>query len=197
MTANFWIQTSRPRKATPVSDEWCSLCDVLEDLYCVDTEDAFLCWNGVRVSLNYKYDIAYCVCDLTDMLLALLSRRVGQAQVAWPSQSFRADWHLAWDGDELVVEAKWHAVSGGVAPLLAERPVLVTSVRAFVAEWVELVRVLSEALAAVRLPEDLLGFSAFTELRRRTADWDRGRLYAAVTSSEDTVSWSVDRRSDK
>ena len=133
-----------------VSDDVQSLEEIIEDLFPLETEDAYINWNGIRIALNYKYDVSTILQDALSMLEDLLSHNTGDRLVSWPSISFRATWHLRWSQGQLLVEASWEQVCGNLMPILAEIGPVQIQVDAFVAEWMELVNLLAERLISAR-----------------------------------------------
>ena len=58
---SFFIQCSSPQIAKNYVIEGNSLRDCIEDLFPMRTEEALICWNGIRIPLSYKYDISLMV----------------------------------------------------------------------------------------------------------------------------------------
>jgi hypothetical protein len=131
----FLIQASNPRplRAHDPDDE--SLSDAIQTVFPLDSEWAFLVWNGVYVPLSYKYDLSLMVDDIVWMLEEMLLRTTGNRVINWPSNTFSATWEMTWNEGVVKVSARWDCVLGGVEALLRGRPTISVRKSEFIAEW--------------------------------------------------------------
>lgn len=134
---SFSIQVGNPRSlSNPDLRDIDSVASLIESVFPMATEDAILCWNGVRVPLSYRYDLSCMVEDLVFMLDCILENPTdGEADVLWGSSSFRADWKLSWKAEEVTVFSNWYSVSGNVESALQESGSIVLPVSDFIGEW--------------------------------------------------------------
>jgi hypothetical protein len=173
---SFWIQASAPR-ATGVADpDERDLGGAIETAFPLWAEHAFLVWNHVFVPLSYKLDLSIMVTDVLELLDVLLEQDSGTHTIAWPSNSFRVDWTLEWEGDRLVVRATWDTTLGGVAPLLTAAGDLEVGRGAFLAEWRAVLDRLHDGLTACGYTADTVAGMADLE-RVRTRLPATGVLY--------------------
>lgn len=142
----FHIQVSNPVTCPIEEDNIESLGEVIEDLFPMDTEDAYICWNGISVALSYKYDISVIISDILYMLEEVTSLNSGNISVNWPSNTFRADWDISWVDDELMCKSNWESVSGSIEAILNEHSTVTTSTTSFINEWGSLLNHLSKHL---------------------------------------------------
>jgi hypothetical protein len=181
----FGIQVSAPRCVddSQLGAEAESLKEVIEDLFEHDTEDAYLNWNGSRIALNYKYDISVIIPEILSMVDTLLECRHGTNVVQWPSNTFRATWHLSWSNGQLTILADWIQLTGRVESSLQSVSKLEVQVDDFVAEWSELLRFLASRFDRLVLSPQLEGLSDFRKIVGAVAKKRRGLLYRHETQS--------------
>lgn len=132
---NFWIQAGTPRVAAGFNAEDETICEAAETVFALDSEQAFLNWNGVYAPMSYKYDIGVMANDIVRMVRSLRENHSGKLWVEWPSNTFAARWELTWEGDRLHIHAEWRSVTGHTEPLLRERCDLETLKENFRCEW--------------------------------------------------------------
>lgn len=181
--AIFSIQLSAPRTLNASVRDADSLADVLQEIFAHECEDAYLNWNGVRIALNYKYDVSVIIGDVVLMLDSLTERPCGECVIEWPSSSFRASWHVRWSDGRLAISADWIRVTGGIEAALRSVPRLEISIDEFIAEWAELVRLLALRLACLELPGQLDGYAGFSKVARAMSGVSRGLLYRETVPS--------------
>lgn len=175
--AIFSIQASTPRCPDQLPRDADTLTEVIEDLFLHETEDAYLNWNGVRIALNYKYDLSTIFPEVVMMLGALLEQDFGTRAIEWPSSTFRGTWNLSWSEGHLTIVADWISVTGGIEAAARAASRLEIAVDAFLAEWAELVRLLSNQLDRLALSPELEGLPEFEKVARAAAKMRRGLLY--------------------
>lgn len=146
MSSDFRMQASRPthRRANDTEDE--TLCDAIQSVFPLDTENAYMVWNGVHIPLNYKYTISFMIDDALLILEKLVAEESGEMSVQWPVQEFAASWQLRWEGHDLTVEADWGAVGGGCDTLLGQHSTLKVDKFMFAAEWKRVLGIVLRAL---------------------------------------------------
>lgn len=135
-----------------------SLSDAVEDVFVSSTNLLVLEWNGVSVPLSFKYDVSWVLLDAIEMVEQMLAARPPTTVAAsFPSNSFQVEWEidLAEDGG-VEINAKWNAVGGNVAGLLADRSPLLTTASVFVTEWRHLFAVLVRAIGEARMPVEMI-----------------------------------------
>jgi len=142
----FYIQVSNPISFSIEEDDVESLGEVIEDIFPMDTEDAYICWNGISVALSYKYDISVIISDILCMLEEITSSNSGNISVNWPSNTFRADWNISWVDDELTCKSSWENVSGSIESILNKHSIVTTTTTNFISEWGSLIDHLSKHL---------------------------------------------------
>ena len=125
-----------------------------------DSEDAYLNWNGVRIALNYKYDVSVIISDIVAMMDMLLEQPDGEGVIEWPSSSFRATWRMSWSKGQLSISADWETITGAIESKLRSVARLEAPLDDFIAEWAELVRFLGNRLDELELPAELEGLAA-------------------------------------
>lgn len=130
----FSMQVSAPRTLNASVRDADSLADVLQEIFAHECEDAYPNWNGVRIALNYKYDVSEIIGDVVLMLDSLTERPYGECVIEWPSSSFRASWHVRWSDGRLAISADWIRVTGGIEAALRSVPRLEISIDEFIAE---------------------------------------------------------------
>jgi hypothetical protein len=170
----FTIQASRPRVGAPDPDDE-TLGEVIESIFPMDAEQAYLVWDRIHIPLSYRYDIGTVIDEILEVVERVATDPTGTLSVAWPSDSFRTDWTLSWTAERIDIAANWHSVGGFVIDLLRARPRVAIARSAFLAEWARLLAVILDAMAAVGLDQHL----GAEQLRRALAMVPgTGRLYA-------------------
>ena len=163
--SNFFIQASSPGVGTPIPFEFENLADAIETVFRMDTEDAFVNWNGISVALSYKYDLPIMLEEMLSMLTKLVSTTTGECRVEWYSNTFKATWNLAWRDGTVRCTAVWDAVAGGVQELLNESGEVQMPLSRFISEWKRPLEIVDEALAGSSSARDTLpGLSGLQEL---------------------------------
>ncbi|MEU5808735.1 hypothetical protein [Streptomyces sp. NPDC047718] len=120
-----------PRRIAEAAD----LADAVGQMYSSESEDAVLVWNRVPIRLTYRYDIAVLLDDLVPLLEEVRRPGFSAAEVFWGSDTFRAEWELAREGDGLRIRARWHSTLGNHESLLTERGDVAVAAEEFVREW--------------------------------------------------------------
>jgi hypothetical protein len=143
---NFWIQASNPKSLSVINEEDLSIYDALQTVFPLITEDAYLVWHHVHIPLGYKYDVSVIITEALDMIEALKRGDSGEIAVTWPSNTFRVDWQIRWNGATLQIDAKWENVVGFTESLLSARPTLTIGKDEFISEWKQLLGVALKAL---------------------------------------------------
>lgn len=133
----FLIQASNPRQTGIFDEADYNLSMAIETVFPMNTEDALIVWNHIRIPLSYKYDLSCMMDDIIDMLQKLRMLSAGKTVIRWPSNTFEGTWDMEWDGTKLRIDSSWENVVGGVGDLLNANSKLVISKLDFISEWKE------------------------------------------------------------
>ncbi|SCE36463.1 hypothetical protein GA0115240_154724 [Streptomyces sp. DvalAA-14] len=144
---DFWIQTGSP-EARDVPGVVDNMPEAIAEMYPADTDRMVLSWNGVPVSLVYCEELQVMVDDIAVMLARLAEGSDKPVHVRWGPSGFQAEWRINRDGDDLVVDSHWDTVDWGPADLLNKRSRLVVPEAHFRSEWLKVLRLLVDDIAA-------------------------------------------------
>lgn len=154
----FFIQTSNPavRRVSHLNDnehagqdESGLLTWIVSEIFPESTEKAVIVWCGIPILLDYGCELAMCLPRIISMIREILRTDVGEHQLLWVDEDFRASWDLAWDrtGNTISVRADWlEAPYHALSALQATGP-LEMKLDSFLSEWK---RLLSTILKAIR-----------------------------------------------
>jgi hypothetical protein len=163
-----------------IDEEDESLCDALQTIFPMDTEDAYMVWNWIHVPLGYKYTFSFMVEDVLMILEQLMKHESGELTNCWPVQELRADWHMKWQGDTVEIRAQWETAPGFTEELLRARPMLIMNKGAFISEWKQVLGVILEALTQAGYHEtQLRNLAKLREIH--AAIREPGILYRSAT----------------
>lgn len=142
----FCIQASNPRfqNITNYNDE--CLSEAIESVFPLNTEHAILMWNHISIPLSYKYDISYMVNDILIIINAIQKQNVGKMKIHWLPDTFRSDWLIEWNNDEVQINAQWECTMGHLEFMLNQKNSIRLSKVDFVNEWKEVFGVLIRGL---------------------------------------------------
>lgn len=143
---SFSIQVSNPTATTEADEHDETIGETVESLFPLDTEHAFVVWNGIYIPLSYKYDLSVIYDDVIEMIETLVESSEGDLTVCWPSSSFDAEWNLKWADGSVEIKAEWRRLLGSTERLLRDSGPVVIEIGRFVAEWRSLLMRLYEAL---------------------------------------------------
>lgn len=144
---NFFIQVSNPVWLSGTySAGNVSLADAVEDMFPLETEDAFLVWNHIYVPLSYKYDIAYMIDDVVKLLKMIRENAVGSMNVHWLPDTFRCDWEIEWHDEEIAILSHWDCTVGNLENLLNSKAEVRMPIDSFLCEWKKLLGILIDGL---------------------------------------------------
>ncbi|MDY7228591.1 hypothetical protein [Hyalangium rubrum] len=107
-------------------------------------ESVLMEWNGVTLSLNYKYDISVMLEDIVELVLAVEKTGTGSYQVDWPSSGFPFRWTVKWNESEVDVRADSRDEPGAVN--LTGRERVRVERGSFVGAWKALLRAVLSCL---------------------------------------------------
>lgn len=139
----FCIQAGQPRTTGEFNPDDRTLDEAIQTAFPLLTEQAYLQWNHIAVSLNYKYDFSEIVVDLLLLLTTMLRTESGTHETQWPSSTFFALWKLKWDHETVQVTSLWTSVVGDQEDKLNRAGELRVAKMDFISEWKEpLVRLL-------------------------------------------------------
>ncbi|WNG19259.1 hypothetical protein [Cystobacter fuscus] len=103
-------------------------------------------WDGIEMSLSYKYDLSLMADDIVQMLLAIQNSPSGTFQVDWPSTGLPYHWALKWDPSVVEIHAVARPEHG--AEDLTGRESVQTTKSTFVAGWQEILRMIVSCIEA-------------------------------------------------
>lgn len=132
---SFYIQSGNPMIQCIANCNDKSLADAIESMFPLNTESAVLMWNHISIPLSYKYDISYMMEDILVLLNMLQSREKGELTICWLPDTFRCDWTIRWDAEELNIHSRWENTVGNLEMLLNERPTISLKKDDFIKEW--------------------------------------------------------------
>ncbi len=134
-----------PRRAD--SRSRATLSEFVEEAFPMETDDAILSWNGIPVSLSYKYDIAVVIDEIEEVIEGV-SEGVEDFAVVWPSNTFQGHWQVSVTENLVGITAQWQELAHGKEALLNEHPEVSMSTDDFLWEWAKLLTTLRRALLA-------------------------------------------------
>ena len=145
---NSYIQASNPKfqRETEFDDD--SLSGAIENIFPLYTESAILVWNYISIPLSYKYDISYMIDDILNLILNLQEKESGKKVIHWLPDTFRCNWGVSWENEQLKIESQWECTVGHLEGLLNEKPIVMLSIEAFISEWKEVLHVIIKGLTA-------------------------------------------------
>ncbi|SCY93641.1 hypothetical protein SAMN05720606_112188 [Paenibacillus polysaccharolyticus] len=143
---DFWIQSSAPNSLKVYDENDETLCDAIETVFPMLTENAIIVWKTIHIPLSYKYDLSCMIHDIIDMLNSLRTEDSGTMIIHWGSNTFSNIWDLNWGNNNLTINARWNSVLGHTEDILNATDPLYCSIQSFRAEWKKVLYTLLEAL---------------------------------------------------
>ncbi len=143
---SFHIQVSNPSVTEQVNEDDETIGEAIESIFPLDTEHAFISWNGIYIPVSYKYDLSLMYDDIVQMIEALLDSPDGELRIQWPSNTFAAVWNIKWAKGQMKLNAEWRQLLGSTERLLDGSEIVDMDVESFVAEWRPLLVKLYDAL---------------------------------------------------
>jgi hypothetical protein len=143
----FSIQVSNPRISGDYDPEDVNLDECIQTSFVLNTEMAFIEWQGIFIPLTYKYSISIMLLDILILLQELLDKQSGELDITWPTNEFSVRWIISWQHDSLTIEANWKCVIGKTEELLNNLEPLRVNKYEFIYEWRELLSVIINGLA--------------------------------------------------
>ncbi len=139
----FEIIPGNPSYHIVECEDMLSLSEYIESIFSMYAEDAIMRWNGICVPIGYKYDLSYMIDDILIILDDLFSKSYGKRMVAWLPDTFRSNWNIFWNKEDVAVDASWWTVVGneGVEIKLNQNRRVLMGRKQFVAEWQKLLAV--------------------------------------------------------
>ena len=151
----FRIQISNPKINMYKNLDNETLSEALQDLYKMETEDAFIHLNGFRIPLNYKYDISIISEDIISMIKKIFKKKEGVYSINWSSDTFYTLWNLNWKNNKIDFNVKWYNISGHLETLLNQNLATFSiNKMEFIYEWNTLLKFLSNSLSEVGYKKD-------------------------------------------
>ena len=132
---SFYLQAGNPMVHCIADHNDKSLADAIESTFPLYTESAVLMWNHISIPLSYKYDISYMMEDILMLLSMLQSREKGEITIHWLPDTFRCDWTIRWDTEELNIHSRWENTVGHLEMLLNEESDISLKKDDFIKEW--------------------------------------------------------------
>ena len=142
----FRIQSSMPRNTGDYDSEDEKLSEAIETIFPMMTEDAFIVWRTLFISLNYRYDVSYMIEDILNMLKRFRKSDIGEIDINWVSNSFSCNWKLVWDNKMLNIKSEWNNVNGHIENLLNDLNEINIEKVLFISEWKKLLEILIKNL---------------------------------------------------
>lgn len=142
----FAIQACNPKT---IKNKNCenSLSGAIENIFPLNTENAFLCWNHIYVPLSYKYDLSYMINDILNMIYKIESNDEGCLLIHWLPDTFRCDWVINWNQVEIKIESKWECTVGRLEKLLNASGDVILPKELFINEWKCVLKKIIDGLA--------------------------------------------------
>ena len=144
---NFYIQASNPKGTMKNYDEnnTC-LSEAIEDVFGLNTESAFICWNHIYVPVSYKYDISYMMDDIIRIITNIQEKEQGKLTICWLPDTFRSDWTIEWQGDEMTIVSQWGSTVGNLEGLLNNNNCIKLPTTQFLSEWKKVFEIIIDVL---------------------------------------------------
>jgi hypothetical protein len=175
----FAIQVGNPRYFKHVEEDSTELNEILQDLFPFPTEFCFLIWNHVYIPLDYKYDISIILDDIVHLFREILENESGELYIAWPSNTFRTEWTMAWDAVDITITTAWWCVIGHcLEDVLNKVNVLKINKVDFLREWKMLLMKIVEVVSGCE--RDVPEIHEIKELLERVEG--KGVLYTKDTA---------------
>lgn len=143
---SFQIQASNPRALQAFDPDDHSVLDAMQTVFPMNTEDAYMVWNGIHIPLSYKYTVSFMMSDVLAIIRRLTSDATGILSNRWPTNDLEATWYIQWTGEDLAIRSEWEAVVGNTAHLLAARPTIAMNKQEFISEWKQVLGISLRAL---------------------------------------------------
>lgn len=132
---SFYIQASNPKSRCEAEYNNETLADAIESTFLLNTENAILMWNYISIPLSYKYDISYMIDDILMLLTALKNGEKGELTIHWLPDTFRCDWTIKWNDEQLNIQSRWENTVGHLEKLLNDAPNISIQKDDFIREW--------------------------------------------------------------
>lgn len=142
----FSIQASNPRFQNIINQEDECLAEAIESIFPINTENVILTWNHISIPLSYKYDVSYMVNDILMLLSTIQRADMGEMTIQWLPDTFRCDWLIQWNGNEIQIESRWECTVGHLESILNQRKHISLLRNDFVYEWKEVLGVVIKGL---------------------------------------------------
>ena len=170
--SQFIIQKGCPR-VTGSYDPGDELLDeAMDTAFVYMSENAWIRWNNEWCRLSYKYDLSEMMDVLITMISGLVESDEGSSSLYFSTDLFHAQWNYKWKGDDLEIEADWSSAKKGQHL----DPILNASRKAFIAEWLELFKVVQTGLSQCGYGSNVTG-PLDEIIEHSEGDFPRGQLY--------------------
>ena len=173
---NFYIQASNPRfqESINIYDE--SLSDAIESVFPLNTENAILTWNYIRIPLSYKYDISYMIEDILQLLDELQNKEKGELRINWLPDTFRCDWLIKWSAENMEIQSRWECTVGHLENILNQKSNMELSKDVFISEWKRVLGIIITGLKNCGYSEDKIQHMAQLMKQYESIN-EEGQLY--------------------
>lgn len=142
----FCIQASNPRFQAIMNPNDECLAEAIESTFPLFTENAILVWNHISVPLSYKYDISYMINDILTLMNMMQKVNIGEWTIHWLPDSFRSDWFIKWNRDDVQIVSQWESTVGHLENILNQKNSVKLSKDYFFSEWKEVFGVVIRGL---------------------------------------------------
>lgn len=139
------IQLSNPIALPVKLEESVSLDEVLELIFPLENEHAYLNWNHCHIPLSYKYDISVLTQDLIK-IYDFTQNEDTELEIHWASNTFASVWHLQKINGHIHIQTKWENVSGGLTELLNTKTSNVIPVQDLESELSKILKFLKQTI---------------------------------------------------
>lgn len=160
----FKIQLSNPEILKVTFNEFVSIEDVLESIFPLDTEYAFIMWNHISIPLSYKYDISLMILDFARIIQYIHKYDELNLTIHWASNTFASIWYLVKYKEYIKINSSWFSVVGGLEELLNKHNEITIKPTDLQAEINKLQIFVEKAIrSSGALTDKIIGFDSLTK----------------------------------
>jgi hypothetical protein len=141
----FYIQHSCPSIIKSTKNQFAELNEAIQHVFPMDTEMAFLFWNGHYIAMSYKYDISVCIDDIILCLDKINSGKSEKIFLTFGSDTFNAIWEINCNNGSLYITAQWDYVRG-LEKYIDNKTTIKTTSQDFTSEWIGILQIIDQAL---------------------------------------------------
>lgn len=138
----FYIDLNNPIYVLPRGTGF-DLTGIFSCCFDYPSNDFLLYWNGIKMIFSYKYEVAYMVRDIMDMLDALLDSKTTETVANFGMIGFHAQWYIKKENTRITIKSQWHQVPRqGDVKKLAGHSILDIETVDFLFEWNKLLELM-------------------------------------------------------